>query len=89
MDVGRHILLVVISAALIWAGGCRKSDATSATVEKLRIVATVYPLADVARAVGGRQVSVEWLVERGQRLDAVDPTSELRNLRLWLRSAKE
>jgi zinc transport system substrate-binding protein len=34
--------------------------------EKLRVLASVYPLADLARQVGGDYVSVEWLAESGQ-----------------------
>lgn len=46
---------------------------------KLLVLATVYPLADVAKEVGGDQVETSWLIESGQSIDGVQATGELRN----------
>jgi ABC-type Zn uptake system ZnuABC Zn-binding protein ZnuA len=44
---------------------------------KISIVATAYPLADIARQVAGPVARYDWIVEEGQNLDAVDPTPEI------------
>lgn len=40
------------------------------------VVATVYPLADVARRVGGPYADVAWWIESGQTLDRFDPSPQ-------------
>jgi zinc transport system substrate-binding protein len=45
--------------------------------EKISVVATVYPLAEIARQVGGQYVSVDWLSEAGQALDIPEPSADV------------
>lgn len=51
--------------------GNRAADPTP-----IPVLATVYPLADLARAVGGRHVDVLWWVESGQTLNGYEPSRE-------------
>ena len=44
----------------------------------MRIFATVYPVADLARNVGGGLVQVDWAIEIGQRPQSVAVTSDIR-----------
>lgn len=48
--------------------GCSKSSERRPPIDKVDLVATVYPLGQVAQAVGGPVVKVRWLVESGQVL---------------------
>jgi ABC-type Zn uptake system ZnuABC Zn-binding protein ZnuA len=41
------------------------------------VLGTVYPLADVARQIGGDSVDVSWVLEDGQSIDDVQMTPEL------------
>jgi ABC-type Zn uptake system ZnuABC Zn-binding protein ZnuA len=69
-----------VAAALAVLCGCDRGSNTSSTPvprEPLRVVATVYPLADVARLVGGREVRVEWVLESGQTLDGFEPDRDM------------
>lgn len=52
-----------------------RSPAASAT-PVIPVVATVYPLADLIRSVGGRHVEVVWLVETGQSIEGYEPSRE-------------
>ena len=45
---------------------------------QLKVVTTAYPLADVARRVGGKRVVVEWLRESGQGPETLEATPERR-----------
>ena len=47
--------------------------------EKLVVLATVYPLADLAREVGGEWVAVEWLAEAGHPLPGQNPPEDVHN----------
>ena len=66
----------LVALALPAISGCDRTadDARDAGPEPtpIRIVTTVYPLADVARRVGGKRVTVEWLRESGQGPEALD-----------------
>jgi ABC-type Zn uptake system ZnuABC Zn-binding protein ZnuA len=65
---------------LILTSGCGKGAAQQPHApEKIYITATAYPLADIARQVGGDSVRCDWIAERGQSLDASDPTAEVVN----------
>ena len=69
-------LLICMSCASAIVAGCDRSSATQtpSTPAKLRVLATVYPLGDVARRVVGEHAEVQWLVEAGQSLDALSGT---------------
>jgi len=58
--------------------GCGKSAGQKTQAPaKVHVVATVYPLADLARQVGGDAVDCDWIAEQGQSLDTLDPTPEV------------
>ena|SRR5688572_2215721 len=68
------ILAVMVAAVLV---GCDDektvTDVPDRKPEKLVVLATVYPLADLAREIGGEHVAVEWLAEGGQPLPGNEP----------------
>jgi ABC-type Zn uptake system ZnuABC Zn-binding protein ZnuA len=51
--------------------GCDRSPPSTTPPSKFRVLATVYPLADVAKRVAGDYADVQWLIESGQTLDGV------------------
>jgi zinc transport system substrate-binding protein len=62
--------------------GCerRKSPASGTRVrEKVDVLGTVYPLADVAQQVGGDDVKVSWIIESGESLVGFNPGAEARS----------
>src|SRR5688572_12177315 len=66
------ILPFALACAIL---GCdSRSDEVDSGPEEapIRVVATVYPLADIARQVGGKRVTVEWLRESGQGVEALE-----------------
>ena len=68
-------LLVAISIA---HSGCSKSaeKADSEISTKIIVVATAYPMAAVARAIGGEHVDVKWFCEYGQDPRNLKPSSQ-------------
>src|SRR4051794_13759863 len=65
-----RVLWVILSVALL-AWGCDKPASTAPRPpDKIKMVATAYPLADLARQVGGSLVQCDWVAEQGQSLDA-------------------
>jgi ABC-type Zn uptake system ZnuABC Zn-binding protein ZnuA len=78
-------------AGAVWmgsAGGCDRTPEPSVAQRPLppvQIIATTYPLADLASQVGGTFVRVEWVVEAGQSLPDVQRTPDLHSR---LRSAE-
>jgi zinc transport system substrate-binding protein len=69
----------VILLTVCCLGACRRQQTNFALVNKLSIVATVYPVADIARQIAGDYADVSWVVEGGQSLAAVQPSTELNN----------
>lgn len=72
---GLAVLLLLISS-------CDDPKPTSPArtqVEKITVFTTAYPLADIARQVGGQFVTVEWLTESGQPVRIHDPDEDTRN----------
>jgi ABC-type Zn uptake system ZnuABC Zn-binding protein ZnuA len=62
------------------AGGCdRPASHAWAEQEPLTVVATVFPLADIARQIGGPSVSASWVIETGQSVAGMQSTPQLRN----------
>lgn len=57
---------LLLSALLV--GACERKPANALDLEPRRVVATIYPLADIARCIGGKQVEVRWFIEDGQSL---------------------
>jgi ABC-type Zn uptake system ZnuABC Zn-binding protein ZnuA len=66
-------LVTCISCAICPLGGCDQSSNSTnpAAQSKLKVLATVYPMADLARRVAGEHAEVQWLVESGQTLDGL------------------
>lgn len=71
----RRLLLIL---GFLLAVGCEKPTAPPA-VRKIGVVATVYPLADIARQVAGDVADVSWVIESGQSMKGVQPDEQLRN----------
>ncbi len=69
------VSLAMILAVLI-VGACDKGPPPAPVYQKTRVVATAYPLADIARQVGGDAVQCDWLAEQGQAADLSDPTDD-------------
>jgi zinc transport system substrate-binding protein len=69
---------VIITAALI-GGGCSKETLPTqvGTTPRLKIAATILPLADIARNIGGDSVEVLTLVPPGASPHTFEPTPEL------------
>lgn len=79
MTQGMRMLAKITAAVGIMIGmlgaGCERPAAqTTAPEPPLRVAASVYALADLAREVGGRHVQVSWVLERGQSLDGFQPS---------------
>ncbi len=64
-------LLVVLSLALY--AGCSAGSSTPAPSGRITVVTSIFPLADVARQVGGEQVEVITLLPAGQSPHAFEP----------------
>jgi zinc transport system substrate-binding protein len=47
--------------------------------EPRHVLATVYPVADIAKQVGGTRVVTEWFIESGDSLDPLETSPERRN----------
>ena len=85
-DPQSRCVFIAILTAMALLSGCDHSSAKSSPdsaseqqrPEKGTIIATVYPLADAARRVTGNSAQVEWIVERGQSLNSVEVTPDLR-----------
>lgn len=73
--IGFYLVLVMALAL----NACDRPKAKVTPQRKLSVVATVYPLADVARQIGGDLVEVTWVIEAGQSLSGVQPDPVLRN----------
>jgi zinc transport system substrate-binding protein len=73
------LILAALAAGLLGACNDEKSitDAPDRQQEKLVVLATVYPLADLAREIGGEWVTVEWLAESGQPLPGRTPPEDV------------
>jgi len=80
-NVSRIFAAVLFAIVLIVITGCNKKDDLPAEAEgKVVVVATILPLADWARQVGGDMVHVETLLPPGASPHTFDPTP--RDMRL-------
>lgn len=77
----RPMLRLGLLIALLQLSGCgeKPTAPTGRNAEKVTIVASVYPLADIARQVGGEAVSVSWIIEKGEAVEGLNPSSEARS----------
>lgn len=65
------LLLLTLSALLLVA--CSRPESTSPPTTKLRIVTSLFPLYDFAKAIGGDQVEVTLLLPPGVEAHSFDP----------------
>jgi zinc transport system substrate-binding protein len=71
--------LLILGAWLgLISAGCDRRSPTGKAADRVTVVATVYPLADVARQVGGAYVDTTWVLESGQSLRGFVPGPETR-----------
>ena len=71
--------VVLLLAAMLPVGifrGCTREPEKRS--EPVRVVTTVYALADMVRQIGGDRVIVEWFVESGQSLEELSETPQRR-----------
>ncbi|HWP40983.1 MAG TPA: metal ABC transporter substrate-binding protein [Tepidisphaeraceae bacterium] len=74
---GVCLLLLTLSLTV---GGCdQRASRTWTESEPVSVIATVLPLADIARQIGGTHVSVWWVIETGQSIAGMQSTPQLRN----------
>ena len=66
-------LVVTVGAFL---GGCGQQSGSTATKDKMKVVATVYPAYDLAKQVGGDKVDVSMLVPAGSEPHDWEPSSK-------------
>lgn len=80
-SIFRLLILALVGAGLLAAcdDGKTITDVPDHPQEKLVVLATVYPLADLAREIGGDWVTVEWLAESGQPLPGRNPPEDVYN----------
>jgi len=69
--VARTLLVVVLLLALLGAVGCKPA----ASGDKLKVVATIFPLADFVKNVAGDKVDVITLLRPGDSPHTYEPTS--------------
>jgi zinc transport system substrate-binding protein len=72
----RRAILAAACAACVATAGCGKAVATR-PAGKVRVVATIFPLADVVREIGGPDVTVTCLLRPGESEHDFDPRAEL------------
>lgn len=65
MGVGRWVGVVLV-AMTVWAVGCENKQAPTVPEGKLRVVATIFPLADVTRQIAGDDAIVDCLLGPGE-----------------------
>ena len=64
----KKILIFLICAVLLCGCGAPKADNG-----KLRVVATIFPLYDFARAIGGEKINLKLLIDPGTEVHSYDP----------------
>jgi len=76
LGICRRYLVALVLAVI----GCDRSPIPpSANPDiKLHVLATVFPVADLVRQIGGQWVSVDWVVEGSRDPRDIEPSPELR-----------
>ena len=77
MDMRVWVVFTLLSTLIAMPGGCAHEDERTGK-ERVRVLTTVYAMADLVRQIGGDRVEVEWFVEEGQSLDALSETPDRR-----------
>jgi ABC-type Zn uptake system ZnuABC Zn-binding protein ZnuA len=75
----KRLIGTLLLAVALTQGCDRRKVAPPRAPEPKHILATVYPLAEVAKEIGGDRVTVEWFIESGQPLTELPATPERRN----------
>lgn len=71
----RTLLSGLLLFALGLSTGCGRDSSTPAD-QKIRVAATPYPLAELARQIGGDRVQVYWIAESGQPPTSAQPSDQ-------------
>ncbi|MFA6449669.1 MAG: metal ABC transporter substrate-binding protein [bacterium] len=71
--VARPALSVMILALLAITAGCSGKEATAPKKDKLIVVTSIFPVADIIRNVGGKRIEVIALVQPGQSPHTYEP----------------
>jgi zinc transport system substrate-binding protein len=74
MDLGKRLILVWM-VCLAFVGACRRSEEADAGDERLRVFASIPPLAGFVERVAGEHAEVQSLVGPGQSPHTFEPTS--------------
>src|SRR4051794_12985081 len=71
---------LILAILFLGFGGpsCKRKSPPSSANDTAVVIGTVYPLADVARQIGGDGVDVSWIVESGSSVQSVQDTQPLR-----------
>jgi len=70
---------VLIILCLLLPIGCHRTDSAPVAEPRIVVCATVYPLADVVREVGGEHVRVDWIIDLGDPLAGFTTTEAERH----------
>ena len=77
-----RLLSVLLICAVAAMAGCdsrsRNQTPTPSTSRQIDVLATVYPLAEIAQQIGGDHVNVQWLCEGGQRPEDLEINAALK-----------
>jgi len=69
-------ILLVLGLAISGGAGCSRSETTGGSPGKIIVTATIFPLADMARIIGGSQVEVFTLLPPGASPHTFEPTPQ-------------
>ena len=72
----KRMVLAAMALLLILPAGCRKEENPAGQARKLRVVATLFPLYDFVRVVGGDRVDVRLLLPPGVEPHNFEPRPE-------------
>ena len=82
------IIMVVVAIVFAGCGGKPNSETASVAKEKVKIVATIYPVYEFTRQVGGDKVEVTMLIPPGAEPHDWEPTAKdlvkIRSAKLFL-----
>lgn len=77
MRLGKRVsVYLLVLSLVVFVAGCGKVNETSAVSEKMKVVATVYPVYDFVRQVGGDKVEAVMLVNPGTEPHDWEPTAK-------------
>ena len=71
----KRVAALSVVAAVVMLGGCERARPV-ASGGKLRVVASIFPLADVTRRIGGEFVEVDCLLRAGESPHDYEPRAE-------------